>query len=88
MNPNRKTKDQDLEAVLQGRIRHKDLPADEQIKEKLGHLQAFLGQLRRTNEGQADLRRRAQLFGDCQPLARESDSHYYGRLRCWLDKDA
>ena len=87
MNPNRKSKTDDLEAALQARARQMTLSPDEQIREKLLHLQAIVRQLARTHEGQADLRRRSELFGECQPLAGESDSHFYGRLRCWLDKD-
>lgn len=86
MNPNRKSKAEDLEAALQARVRQMTLPPDEQIREKLLHLQAFVRQLARTHEGQADLRRRTQLFGDCQPAPGESASHFYGRLRCWLDR--
>jgi hypothetical protein len=87
MNPNRKSKTEDLEAALQARIRQMNLPPDEQIREKLLHLQAFVRQLAGTHEGQADLQRRCQLFGDCLPVAGESASHFYGRLRCWLDRD-
>jgi len=87
MNPNRKSKDQDLQAALQSRVRHGNLSPDEQVKEKLAFLQTFMSQLAKTNEGQADLRRRSQLFGDCTPAHGESESHFYGRLRCWLDRD-
>jgi hypothetical protein len=88
MNPNRKSKEEDLEAALQSRVRQGNMPPNEQIKEKLAHLQTFVRQLARTNEGQADLQRRFQLFGDCAPVPGESESQFYGRLRCWLDRDA
>lgn len=87
MNPNRKSKDQDLQEALQSRVRHESLSSDEQIKEKLIYLQTFIRQLEQTNEGQSDLRRRSQLFGDCTAAAGESESHFYGRLRCWLDRE-
>lgn len=87
MNPNRKSKEEDLEAAMQSRVRQASMAPNEQIQEKLAHLQTFVRQLARTNEGQADLQRRSQLFGDCTPAPGESESHFYGRLRCWLDRD-
>ena len=85
MNPTRKSKVEDLEAALQARIRQKNLLPAERIREKLIDLQTFVRQLAQTDEGKADLRRRLDRFGDCKPLPEESDRHFYGKLRRWLD---
>ncbi len=87
MTPTRTTKAEDIEIVLQGRIRQGDLPADALIKEKLTDLQAFICRLAQTPNGKADLQRRVQVLGKCQPVSGESDRLFYGRLRRWLDRD-
>jgi len=33
------------------------------------------------------LQHRIDRFGDCKPLPDESDRHFYGKLRRWLDGD-
>jgi hypothetical protein len=87
MNPTRKTKVEDLEAALHARIRQKSLLPAERFREKLTDLRTFIHQLARTDEGKADLQRRLDRFGDCRPLPEESDRHFYGKLRRWLDYD-
>jgi hypothetical protein len=87
MNPTRKIKVDDIEAVLQARTRHEQLPVDEQIKEKLEDLQKFIGYLSQTAHGKTDLDLRVDLLGACQRTPNESDREFYGRLRRWLDRD-
>jgi hypothetical protein len=60
----RKSNPDDLEAARQTRIRQQNLPAEEQIKEKLADLQKFIQQPARTPHGQADLQQRVRMLGD------------------------
>ena len=87
MNPTRKTKVDDLETALQARIRQQNLLPNQRFREKLTDLRTFIHQLTRTDEGKAELQRRIDQYGNCTPLPEESDRHYYGKLRCWLDHD-
>ena len=87
MNPTRKTKFEDLEIAREARLRQNHLLPAAQITEKLTDLLTFVRQLERTEEGKADLERRAQMFGDCMLDPNENERHFYGKLRHWLDGD-
>ena len=87
MTPTRSTKAENIETVVQGRNRQRDLPADDLIKEKLADLQAFICHLAQTPNGKVDLQRRVQVLGKCLPARGESDRQFYGKLRLWLDRD-
>ena len=87
MTPTRTTKADNIEIVLQGRIRQGHLTADDLIKEKLADLQAFICHLAQTPNGKVDLQRRVQVLGKCLQVREETDRHFYGRLRLWLDRD-
>ena len=86
MNHYRKSNIDDLEAARQARIRQQNLPPDEQVREKLADLQKFIQQLVHTPHGKADLLRRVQLFGTCDPVPGESQRQFYGKLRRWLER--
>lgn len=77
----------DLELARQERIRRENLPPELQLEERLADLQTFIRQLANTPHGKADLARRVQRFGDCAPEVGESQRHFYGKLRDWLDHE-
>lgn len=87
MTPTRATKADDIKAILDSRVRQTKLPADDRIKEKLTDLRTFIGHLAQTPIGRAELQQRIQVLGNCVPNVGESDRHFYGRLRHWLDRD-
>lgn len=87
MNRYRKSTLDDLDAARQARVRRDNMPPDDQLQEKLADLQTFVRQLANTPHGKDDLARRVQLFGDCAPAAGETQRHYYGKLRDWLDRE-
>jgi hypothetical protein len=74
------------EATLQYRSRQEALLDDEQAEEKLTQLLAFIGSLRRTPEGAAEIRRQVASFGECRRNNGETSAEFYGRLRRWLDR--
>ena len=87
MNPSRKSKRDDLEAMLQYGSWQQTLLVDERIEEKLAQLQVFVGQLTATPHGRAELECRTKRFGDCQRIETETSGQYYSKLRHWLDRD-
>ncbi|HEY5315296.1 MAG TPA: hypothetical protein VIK18_22380 [Pirellulales bacterium] len=87
MNPTCKSKQENLDEVQQFWDRQRNLSPEEQIESKLAHLQGFILQLEKSTSGQAELRSRLSRFGECKREAGESTSHFYGRLRRWLDRD-
>jgi hypothetical protein len=87
MNPTGRTRLDDLEVVQQFWKQQRNLSAREQVESKLAHLQVFISQLKQTTSGQTELRSRLKRFGDCERMAGEGTSHFYGRLRLWLDTD-
>lgn len=62
------------------------LSSIDQTESKLVQLQAFIRQLGQGADGQAELQRRSERFGDCQRMPGEITLHFYGRLRRWLDR--
>jgi hypothetical protein len=87
MHPNRKMRREDLEAMLQSRIRQETLAVEDLVEEKLNRLQVFIGQLARTPHGLAEIERRAKRFGDCKQIEGETSGQFYGKLRHWIDRD-
>lgn len=87
MNPTCKSKQENLEEVQQFWDRQRSLSPEEQIASKLAHLQGFIQQLEKSASGQAELSSRLKRFGECKRTAGEGTSHFYGRLRRWLDRD-
>ncbi len=80
MHPNRKIKREDLEATLRFRSRQETLSAEDLIEERLTHLQIFIGQLKRTPHGLAEIEGRTKRFGDCERIEGETADHFYGKL--------
>jgi hypothetical protein len=87
MNHYCKPNSEDLSAARQAQIRCGNLPPDEQLALRLVDLQTFVGQLAKTPHGSAELERRIQRFGACTPTVGESQRHFYGKLRRWLDRE-
>jgi hypothetical protein len=87
MKPSRKLSREAWEKTLQYRSHQERLLIDELLDEKLNQLQVFIGQLKRTPHGRAELQRRSRSFGTCQRMEGESAGEFYGRLRHWLDRD-
>jgi hypothetical protein len=85
-HPNRKMKREAVEATLRFTSRQETLSAEDLIEERLTHLQMFIGQLKRTPHGWAEIERRIKRFGDCEQIEGETSSHFYGKLRHWLDR--
>jgi hypothetical protein len=46
----------------------------------------FIGHLKRTPHGCAEIERRIKRFGDCKRIEGETSGHFYGKLRHWLDR--
>jgi hypothetical protein len=86
MNPNRRMQREAVEATLQFRSRQATLSAEDLVEEKLSHLQMFIGHLKRTPHGGAEIERRIERFGDCRRIEGETSGHFYGKLRHWLDR--
>ena len=87
MNPTKQSKREDLETSVNYRLQLTKLLPERLVYERLSLLQIFIGQLGDTPTGFADLRRRTERFGDCQRTEGEMATHFYGRLRRWLDRD-
>ena len=66
MDTTRKAHHQAQELTLQYRSRQEALLDDELIEDKLGQLLTFIGHLKRTTDGAAEIRRRVKLFGKCK----------------------
>ena len=60
---------------------------DKLTEDKLTRLLAFLGQLKRTPEGTAEVQHRIKLFGECKRGDGETSAEFYAKLRHWLDRD-
>jgi hypothetical protein len=75
------------EAILQYRSRQASLLDEELIEEKLTQLIAFIGQLKRTPMGSAELHSRVKQFGGCKRNKGETSAEFYPKLRHWLDRD-
>jgi hypothetical protein len=86
MHPNRDMKREAVEATLQFRSRQETLSAEDLIEEKLTHLRMFIGHLKRTPHGWAEIERRIKRFGDCEQIEGETSGQFYGKLRHWLDR--
>jgi hypothetical protein len=86
MTPNRRTQHEAVEATLQFKSRQETLSAEDLIEEKLIHLQMFIGHLKRTPHGLAEIEGRTKRFGDCERIEGETSGHFYGKLRHWLDR--
>lgn len=86
-NPTRITKQADLAAMVHEHNRFENLSHLGRIQERLRRLRAFIEELANTEQGRKDLQQRITLLGPCHPIANETPSAFYGRLRQWLDKD-
>jgi hypothetical protein len=87
MDITRKANREAQEATLQYRSRQEALLDDELIDDKLAQLLAFIGNLRRTPEGAAEIRRQVASFGECKRSDGETSAEFYAKLRHWLDRD-
>jgi hypothetical protein len=87
MNITRKAHREAQELTLQYRSRQEALFDEEQIEDKLGQLLTFIGHLKRTTDGAAEIRRRVKLFGKCKRSEGETSGEFYAKLRHWLDRD-
>jgi hypothetical protein len=87
MDTTRKAHHQAQELTLQYRSRQEALLDDELIEDKLGQLLTFIGHLKRTTDGAAEIQRRVKLFGKCKRSEGETSGEFYAKLRHWLDRD-
>ena len=85
MDITRKARREAQEATLQYRSRQEALLDDEQTEDKLTQLLKFIGSLRRTPEGAAEIRRQVASFGECKRTEGETSAEFYAKLRHWLD---
>jgi len=86
MDITRKAHREAQEATLQYRSRQEALLDDELIEDKLKQLLDFVGGLKQTPEGAAEVQRRVKLFGECQRSEGETSAEFYAKLRHWLDR--
>jgi hypothetical protein len=47
----------------------------------------FVGRLKETPAGVAEVQRRFKLVGDCTRIEGETSGQFYARLRHWLDRE-
>jgi hypothetical protein len=87
MDITRKAHREAQEATLQYKSRQEALLDDEQTEEKLAQLLMFIGSLRRTPEGAAEIRSQVANFGECKRGEGETSAEFYARLRHWLDRN-
>jgi len=87
MDLSRKSSREGREVTLQYKTRQEGLLGEELIEEKLAQLLEFIGKLKQTPAGSAELQRRTKLFGKCQRIEGETSVEFYGKLRHWLDRD-
>ena len=87
MDITRKAHREAQEATLQYRSRQEAMLEEELIEEKLKQLLEFVGGLKQTPEGAAEIQRRVKLFGECQRSDGETSGEFYAKLRHWLDRD-
>ena len=87
MDITRKANREAQEATLQYRSRQEALLDEELIEDKLKQLLEFVGGLKQTPEGAAEIQRRVKLFGECQRSEGETSAEFYAKLRHWLDRD-
>ena len=87
MDTTRKAHHQAQELTLQYRSRQEALLDDELIEDKLGQLLTFIGHLKRTTDGAAEIQRRVKLFGKCKRSEGETSGEFYAKLRHGLDRD-
>jgi hypothetical protein len=73
--------------TFQYKTRQEALLDDELTEDKLIQLLAFVGELKQTPEGTAQLQRRAKLFGECNRDEGETSAAYYAKLHHWLHRD-
>ncbi len=86
MDITRKANREAQEETLQYRTRNEALLDEALIEEKLTQLLAFVGQLKQTPVGAAEIQRRVKLFGECKRSEGETSAEFYSKLRHWLDK--
>ena len=86
MDITRKAHREAQEATLQYRTRQEALLEEELIEEKLKQLLEFVGGLKQTPEGAAEIQRRIKSFGECQRSEGETSAEFYAKLRHWLDR--
>jgi len=86
MDITRKAHREAQEATLQYRTRQETLLDEELIEDKLKQLLEFVGGLKQTPEGAAEIQRRVKLFGECQRNEGETLGEFYAKLRHWLDR--
>jgi hypothetical protein len=83
------TRDANREAqklALQYRSRQEAMLDGEMIEDKLNKLVTFIGSLKRTPEGAAEIRCRIKLFGECRRSLSDPTAGFYAKLRHWLDR--
>ena len=87
MDASRKATREGNETTLQYQSRQDALLTEELNEERLRQLLEFVGRLKETPAGVAEVQRRVKLFGDCTRIAGETSGQFYARLRHWLDRD-
>jgi hypothetical protein len=87
MDMTRKGNREAQEALLQYESRQEAMLDDELIEDKLTQLLAFINQLKRSSEGNAELQHRVKVFGVCKRGDGQTSAEFYGRLRHWLDRN-
>ena len=87
MDASRKATREGNETTLQYQRRQDALLTEELNEERLRQLLEFVGRLKETPAGVAEVQRRVKLFGDCARIEGETSGQFYARLRHWLDRD-
>ena len=87
MDTTRKATREGNETTLQYQSPQDALLTEELNEERLRQLLEFVGRLKETPPGVAELQRRIKLFGDCTRIEGETTGGFYARLRHWLDRD-
>ena len=86
MDTSRKASREGNERTLQYKSQQETLRNEELNRDKLTQLMAFVDRLKETPPGFAELKRRTELFGECNRIDGETSGQFYGRLRRWLDR--
>ncbi|MCE9607224.1 MAG: hypothetical protein K8U03_20245 [Planctomycetia bacterium] len=87
MDRSRKTNRESTEIALPRPSEPAGAPTTDLVEQKLGQLQAFVEQLRRTPAGSEMLAERVQAFGECKRAEGETANQFHAKLRRWLDRD-
>jgi hypothetical protein len=87
MDRSRKENREGREKTFQYKSRQEALLDAELTEDKLAQLLAFLCELEQTPEGNAELKRRGKMFGECKRSEGETSTDFYAKLHHWLHRD-